>query len=216
MLYKDRQDAGLQLAEKLLKYKDEKPIIIALPRGGVVLGYEIAKMLNAPLDIIVARKIGAPSQPELGVGAIAPHGVRILNNGLIETLRISELQLEQIIEKETMEMNRRLELYRGEFSPLDLYEKTVIVVDDGIATGISDKAAVLSVKYLYPKKVILAVPVCPGNTAEKFRKYVDEFICMNEPQDFYAVGVYYEKFDQVNDEEVINLLKEARENIKSD
>lgn len=216
MLYKDRHDAGIQLAEKLLKYKDEKPIIMALPRGGVILGYEVAKKLNAPLDITVARKIGAPSQPELGVGAIAPHGVRILNHGLIDSLGISELQIEQIIEKETMEMNRRLELYRGDLTPLDLYEKTVIVVDDGIATGVSDKAAVLSVKYLYPKKVILAVPVCPINTAEKFRKYVDEFVCLNEPRDFYAVGTYYEHFDQVSDEEVITLLKEAGENISLD
>lgn len=214
MLYKDRHDAGIQLAEKLLQYKDENPIIMALPRGGVILGYEVAKKLNAPLDITVARKIGAPSQPELGVGAVAPHGVRILNHGLIDSLGVSELQIEQIIEKESIEMNRQLELYRGNLTPLDLYEKTVIVVDDGIATGVSDKAAVLSVKYLYPKKVILAVPVCPINTAEKFRKYVDEFVCLNEPTDFYAVGMYYENFEQVNDQDVINLLEEVNKNIE--
>lgn len=213
MLYKDRYDAGQQLAEKLLKYKEENPIILALPRGGVVLGYEIAKKLNAPLDIIVARKIGAPLQPELGVGAIAPKGVRILNNELIRTLGISELQIEQIIEKETIEMNRRIELYRGELPQLDLDGKTVIIVDDGIATGISDKAAILSVKHFFPKKIILAVPICPPYAAEKFRQYVDEFLCLIQPSDFYAVGAYYENFEQTSDEEVIDLLKKANEDI---
>lgn len=213
MLYKDRYDAGQQLAKELLQYKDEKPVIIAIPRGGVVLGYEIAKALNAPLDIIVARKIGAPFQPELGIGAIAPKGVRILNSGLIKTLGISELQIEQIIEDETIEMNRRIDLYRGKLAPLELSEKTVIIVDDGIATGISDKASIISIKHFYPKKIILAVPVCPPNTVEKFRKEVDGFICLAQPPDFYAVGAYYENFEQVSDEEVINLLHESRKNI---
>lgn len=211
MLYKNRIEAGQQLAKELLKYKEENPVIIAIPRGGVVVGYEIAKILNAPMDIIVARKIGAPSMPELGVGAIAPHGVRILNSDLIENLKISEIQIEQIIEEETIEMNRRLKLYRGEFPQIDLTDKTVIIVDDGIATGVSDKAAIISIKYAYPKKVILAVPVCPFNTAEKFKKYVDEFICLNTPHDFYAVGMYYENFEQITDEKVINLLQEANE-----
>lgn len=210
MLYKDRHDAGVQLAEKLLKYKNENPFIVALPRGGVVLGYEIAKVLNAPLDIIVARKIGAPPQPELGVGAIAPNNVRLLNLGLIQTLNISEHTLEQIIEEETAEMNRRIKLYRGKLPQPDLSDKTVIIVDDGIATGISDKAAILAVKKKNPKKIVLAVPVCPSNTADKFRKYVDDFLCLNEQINFYAVGVYYENFDQVSDEEVVNLLNEAR------
>lgn len=212
MLYKDRHDAGRQLAKKLLKYKDENPLILALPRGGVVVGYEIAKMLNAPLDVIVARKIGAPSQPELGIGAIAPNGIRILNGELIRTLGISESQIKEIIEKETMEMNRRTELYRGKLSPPDLFEKTVIVADDGIATGISDKAAVLSLPQLDPKKIVLAVPVCPPDAANKFRE-VDEFICLAQPPDFYAVGAHYENFEQVSDEEVINLLQEIRRGV---
>lgn len=209
MLYKDRYDAGRQLAEKLLQYKDENPVIVALPRGGVVVGYEIAKMLNAPLDVIVARKLGAPFQPELGIGALAPQGIRILNTGLIRTLGISESQIKQIIEEETAEMNRRIELYRGGLPPLDLYEKTVIIVDDGIATGITDKAAVLSLPQLEPKKIILAVPVCPPETAEKFKE-VDEFICLAQPPDFYAVGEYYENFEQVSDKDVIKLLQEAK------
>lgn len=212
MLYKDRHDAGRQLAEKLLKYKDENPIILAIPRGGVVVGYEIAKVLNAPLDVIIARKIGAPFQPELGIGAIAPNGIRILNGELIRSLGISESQIKEIIEKETLEMNRRAELYRGKQPPLDLFEKTVIVVDDGIATGISDKAVILSLPQLDPKKIVLAVPVCPPDAANKFRE-VDEFICPFKPPDFYAVGAHYENFDQVNDEEVINLLHDTKKNI---
>lgn len=214
MLYKDRHDAGRQLAKKLLKYKDENPLILALPRGGVVVGYEIAKMLNAPLDVIVARKIGAPSQPELGIGAIAPNGIRILNGELIRTLGISESQIKEIIEKETMEMNRRTELYRGKLSPPDLFEKTVIIVDDGIATGISDKAAVLSLPQLEPQKIVLAVPVCPPDAVNKFGE-VDEFICLAQPPDFYAVGAHYENFEQVSDEEVINLLQDAKKFINS-
>lgn len=213
MIYKDRYDAGQQLAEKLLKYKNEKPIVVALPRGGVILGYEVAKVLQSPLDIIIARKIGAPSQPELGIGAIAPNGVRILNHGLIANLGLSELQIEQIIEKEVIEMNRRIELYRSKSPPYDLADKTVILVDDGIATGVSNKAAILSVKYYYPKKIILAVPVCPENTAEKFYNEIDEFVCLSQPTDFYAVGAYYENFAQVSDDEVIELMKKSKENI---
>lgn len=215
MIYKDRYDAGRQLAEKLVRYKDENPIILALPRGGVVLGYEIAKMLNAPLDVIVARKLGAPLQPELGIGAIAPNGIRILNTGLIRTLGISESQIKQLIEEETGEMNRRTELYRGGLPPIDLFEKTVIVVDDGIATGITDKAAVLSLPQLEPQKIILAIPVCPPDSADNFKE-VDEFICLEQPADFYAVGAYYENFEQINDKEVIRLLHEAKQFINPD
>lgn len=211
MLYKNRQDAGYQLAQKLKKYTNDKPVIIALPRGGVVLGYEVAKMLNAQLDVIVPRKIGAPFHPEFGVGAIAPKGIRILNPEYINLLRISESQIEQIIEEETIEMNRRIKLYRKDLPPLDLHEKMVIIVDDGIATGVSTKAAVLSVKQMNPKKIILAVPVCPPDMAINFRKEVDEFLCLKEPPDFYAVGAYYNDFEQVTDEEVINLIQKAKE-----
>lgn len=213
MFYKDRQDAGHQLAEKLIKYINDKPVIIALPRGGVAVGYEAAKILNAPLDVIVPRKIGAPSQPELGIGAIAPNGIRILNTELVRFLGISKTEIEQIVERETIEMNRRIKLYRKDLPPLDLYEKTVIIVDDGLATGVSAKAAILSIKQMHPKKIILAVPVSPPDTADKFRTYqnVDEFLCLYEPPDFYAVGAYYQNFEQVNDEEVINLLQKAKE-----
>lgn len=207
MLYKDRFDAGHKLAEKLIKYKDENPIIIALPRGGVVIGYEAAKMLNAPMDIIVTRKIGAPFQPEFGIGAIAPNGIKILDTETVRFLGISEAEIEKIIEQETIEMNRRIKLYRENLPELHLSKKTVIIVDDGLATGVTARAAILAIKQMNPEKVILAVPVSPPDTAEKFRREVDEFICLNEPPDFYAIGAYYENFEQVSDEEVINLLR---------
>lgn len=210
MIYKNRHDAGCKLAEKLKKYINKNPIVLALPRGGVVLGYEVAKILNARLDVIVPRKIGAPFYPEFGIGAIAPNGIRVLNFEAINRLGISKIEIEQIIEDETIEMNRRIYLYRKDLSPLDLNEKTVIVVDDGIATGVSTKAAIMSIKKMNPKKIILAVPVCPPDTAEIFRKEVDEFLCLNEPPDFYAVGAYYEDFSQVSDEEVIELIKRAK------
>lgn len=211
MIFKDRQDAGMKLAEILLKYKDEHPIIIALPRGGVVLGYEVAKILKAPLDIIVPRKIGAPHSPEFGIGAIAPRLVVVLNDKMIEYLNISKQELEKTIEKETKEMNRRIELYRKNLPEFDLKGKTVIIVDDGIATGITTQAAVLSIKLLNPKKIILAVPVCPPDTTNKFDQHVDDFICMHVIPDFYAVGAYYDNFSQITDEEVIDLLQKSIE-----
>lgn len=212
MLYKDRQDAGSQLAERLKKYSDDKPIVISLPRGGVVIGYEVAKSLKAPLDIVVPRKIGAPFHPEFGVGAIAPGGIRVLDYDTIRRLSIADAEVEEIIDSETIEMNRRIRLYRENLPSIDLKGKTVIVVDDGIATGVSTKAAILSVRQHHPKMLVLAVPVCPPETAYRLRKEVDEFLCLEEPLDFYAVSVYYDDFRQVSDEEVINLLKKAKNN----
>lgn len=209
MIYNDRQDAGKALAEKLKKYSDEKPVIVALPRGGVVLGYEVAKALKSQLDIVVPRKIGVPHNPELGIGAIAPGQISILNNDLISRLNISRQEVDEIIEEETAEMNRRINLYRKNLPDISLYNKTVIIVDDGIATGLSTLAAVRSVKLLKPKQIILAVPVCPLNSAVRFEQYIDEFICLNAMPDFYAVGIYYKNFAQTTDEEVIDLLQKA-------
>lgn len=210
MIYKNRQDAGKQLAENLKKYAKENPIIMALPRGGVILGYEVAKELKAPLDVIVPRKIGAPQNPEFAIGAIAPKLVVILNDEIIKYLNIQKQYVEQIIQKETIEMNRRINLYRKNLPDLDLKNRTVIIVDDGIATGLTTQAAVLSIKLLNPKKIILAIPVCPSNANEKFEQHVNEFICLNVISDFHAVGVYYENFNQITDDEVINLLQKAR------
>jgi putative phosphoribosyl transferase len=210
MLYKNRKDAGIALAEKLKKYEHENPVILALPRGGVVLGYEVARALKAPLDVVVPRKIGAPQNPEFGIGAIAPNGTIVLNDEAVEMMGISGQMLEQIIEKETLEMNRRINLYRKNLPDLDLNYfkgKTAIVVDDGIATGVTTLAAVHSIKLLKPKRIILAVPICPTGVGAKFE--VDEFICLNAMANFYAVGAYYKNFDQTTDEEVVDLLQRA-------
>lgn len=211
MLYKDRQEAGKQLAEKLIKYISENPIVIALPRGGVVVGYEVAKKLKAPLDIIVARKIGAPFHPEFGVGAIAPNGIRVVNAETTRLLGISESQIDEIVEKETIEMERRINLYRNGLPSIDLKGRTIIVVDDGLATGVSTKAAILSLKKMKPKKIILAVPVSPPDAGNKFKHEVDEFLCLNEMPDFFAVGYYYYDFEQVSDAEVINLIQKNKD-----
>lgn len=207
MIYKDRQDAGKQLAERLKKYANENPIIMALPRGGVILGSEVAKKLNAPFDVIVSRKIGAPQDPEFAIGAIAPKLIIILNDEMIKHLNISEEAVDQIIQKETIEMNRQINLYRKDLPDIDLEGKTVIIVDDGIATGLTTQAALLSIKSLKPNKIILAVPVCPLDSKEKFEQHVDEFICVETISDFHAVCAYYDNFEQVTDDEVINLLK---------
>lgn len=216
LYYKDRYDAGRKLAENLLQYKDENPIVIALPRGGVVVGFEIAKMLNAPLDVLVARKLGAPFYPELGIGAIAPNSVKVLDKDIIKSLNVSDRDLETLIERETEEMYRRIELYRGKLQLPDLGGKTVILVDDGLATGVTARAAIKWIKNMSPKKIILAVPVSPPDTAEYFRNEVDELLCLHEPPEFYAVGAYYMNFDQTTDNEVISLLEKAKKFIRPD
>lgn len=206
MFYKDRQDAGRRLAEKLIGYKDKNPVVIALPRGGVVTAFEVAKLLDAPMDVIITRKLAAPFQPELGIGAIAPGDVIILNIEAIKFLGVSREEMEEIIKRETIEMHRRIKLYRCDSPPLNLEGKTVILVDDGLATGVTAGAAVMAIRKMTPEKIILAVPVSPPDTAAKFREEVDEFVCLAEPLDFYAVGAYYNDFEQVTDEEVISLL----------
>lgn len=210
MVFIDRHDAGRQLAQKLLRYKDKNPVVVAIPRGGVVLGYEAAKAIGAPLDIIITRKLTSHFNPELGIGAIAPRDVKIFDYELITYLKISNDTLDKIVNKANWEMQEKERLYRGEFPELDLSEKTVIVIDDGIATGVSDRAAVLSLRKMNPAKIILAVPVCSAQSAIKFRNDVDQFVCLLEPEDFYAVGTHYHNFEQVTDDEVINLLKEAK------
>ena len=209
MIFKDRNDAGRQLAQKLLHYRDKNPLILALPRGGAVVGYEIAKMLKAPLDVFVTRKIGAPFQPEFGIGAVAPNNIRILDEDTVSRLKISPDELERIIERETVELNRRIKLYRKNLPPLDLKERIIILADDGLATGVTAMAAVMAIRLMSPEKLVLAVPVSPLQTANRFRHEVDEFVCLQEPADFYAVSAFYENFEQITDDEVISLLHSA-------
>jgi predicted phosphoribosyltransferase len=214
-LFQDRSDAGLQLAQKLKIYQSEDPIILALPRGGVPVGYEVAQILHAPLDVIVARKIGAPWNPELGVGAVAP-GVQILDSNSLDLLGITATDIEKIIQKEKQEIERRQKLYQQDQKLSNITGKTVILVDDGVATGVTTRAAIQAIKKCNPSKLILAVPVGPADTMKALGQLVDNLICLEIPSPFYAVGAFYLTFPQVSDEEVIQLLMDAKESRKND
>jgi putative phosphoribosyl transferase len=207
MMFQDRADAGRQLAQRLTPYRDENPYVFGLPRGGVVVAREVARHLDAPLDVIVARKLGAPMQPELGIGAIAPGGVRVLDERTVRYLDIPGEQIDRIVERETGEMDRRLRLYRGDAPFPDVSGCTAIVVDDGLATGVTARAAVRSIRLHHPRRILLAAPVCAPESAASFRTEVDEVVCVEAPADFRAVGLWYDNFEQTTDEEVIALLR---------
>ncbi len=210
MIFNDRIDAGQQLADRLMGYRNMNPIVLGVPRGGVPVAYEVAKALGAPLDVVVARKVGAPFQPEFGIGAIAPGGVRILDDYAVRVLGIADEELESLIARETVEMERRLARFRSGLPPLELKDRVVIVVDNGIATGVTTRAAVRSVRLQKPERIVLGVPVCAAETADILRSEVDDFVCLQTPVDFRAVGFWYRDFTQVQDEEVIELLERAR------
>lgn len=208
-LFADRKDAGKRLAEKLKEKKYKKTIIIALPRGGVPVGYEVAKALNAPLDVIIARKLGAPGYEEYGVGAISEDDIIVLDIFALATMAITKDELNQILDKETKELHRRVEKYRDN-NDLNLKGKTVILVDDGIATGVTATAAINSIKEHNPAKVILAVPVCAPDFAKRLKATVDEFVCLKTPEDFAAVAECYSTFPQIRDSEVLEILQRRK------
>lgn len=207
MIFHDRIDAGKQLAWQLEKYKDQPDVIvIGLPRGGVVIAAEIARMIHAPLDIIVPRKIGAPGQEELAVGSLTEDGAVQLNSELMHMLGLSQADLAQIIEKEKKEAQRRLKLYRGDREPRFLKNKTIVLVDDGIATGSTVKAAIASARKEGAKKIVVAIPVGPVTTIKELKKDVEEVVCLQMPESFWGVGQFYRNFAQTSDEEVIRLM----------
>lgn len=210
MIFKDRADAGQKLAVALKKYKNaENTLILALPRGGVVVGFEVAQALNLPLDIVVPRKIGAPGNPEFAIGAITESGEGIFDEATIAAYNISQDYINKTVAIEKAEATRRLKVYRSSRPPLNLVNKTVIIVDDGLATGLTMRAAIKTVKQCGGKKIVVAVPVTPPDTAEIIKKEVDEIIYLDAPLFFGAVGAFYEEFTQTTDEEVIELLKKA-------
>ena len=208
-MFENRTDAGRKLATRLQKYRDRSPMIIALPRGGVPVGYEVAKALGAPLDVLIARKIGAPGQAEFGIGAIAQGGAVYLNQDLVRDLGVTQEYLDVVTRREMAEMARRLRAYRGNRAPLDVAGRTVIVVDDGLATGATTRAAVRALRKMSPREIILAVPVCAAQTAREIRAEFDEVICASAPEQFRAVGLWYNDFEQTTDEEVVSLLARA-------
>lgn len=211
MVFKDRAAAGRRLAVSLQEFRNENPIVLALPRGGVPVGYEVARALNAPLDVLIARKLGAPGQPELGIGAIAPGGVRVLNEEAIDMLGIREAEIEAIAAEEERELARRLRRFRGDRPPPALRERTVILVDDGLATGVTAKAAIRAIRKEEPRRIIFAVPVCASDTARSLSEEVDALVCLEAPPSFGAVGLWYQNFEQTSDEEVLEWLERARE-----
>lgn len=213
-VFKDRQQAGAKLAEALRKYAPVKPLILALPRGGVPVGFEISKGLNAPLDVIITRKLGTPGNKELGVGAISEGGTKILDRNMLEQTGLTEEDLGEVVKQEQSELLRRIKLYRGNRPLPEVKNKAVILVDDGLATGVTAKAAIASLKKLNPKKIIFASPVCSYGVAQELGFLVDDFVCLKVPSNVYAIGYWYEDFDQVSDEEVLGLLKQSRRFLK--
>lgn len=207
MLYKDRQDAGRQLAQHLLKYKTpSNAVVLGLARGGVVTAAEVAIALGLSLNVIVVRKIGAPGNEELAIGAISEEGDGIFNDHLIGLLGVSSDYIKKEVERQRRILKERLLLYRGKNSDLDLKGKTIILVDDGIATGASMRVAIRSVRHAGSKKIVLAVPVAAPDSLKKLSKEVDETVCLSAPSFFEAVGSFYRVFDQTTDEEVVQLL----------
>ncbi|HET7120715.1 MAG TPA: phosphoribosyltransferase family protein [Solirubrobacterales bacterium] len=205
-VFADRRDAGRRLAVALERFRGEAPLVVALPRGGVPVAYEIARALRAPLDILLVRKLGAPHQPEYGIGAIAEGGVRFIRSEELELTGVGEEELERVITAETAELERRRRLYRREREPLPVVGRTVILVDDGIATGGTAIVAAQALKERGAARVVLAVPVAPPGAEERLAERFDEVICLEEPHGFFGVGQFYVDFNQVGDEEVARLL----------
>ena len=208
--FEDRREAGRRLAEKLSRFEDERPVVFALPRGGVPVGYEVSRALGAPLDVFISRKLGAPNQPEFGIGAVAAGGVRFLNRDVIRSLGIPDDYIERITAREMAEVNRRLRYFRGGRPETDVSGRTAILVDDGLATGVTARAAVEALRQRRPRHLILAAPVCAAQTAELFVPRVDELVCLISPSDLGAIGFWYKNFEQTSDAEVVQLLEKAR------
>jgi putative phosphoribosyl transferase len=209
--FRDRAEAGRRLAERLYAYREEDPIVLALPRGGVPVAYEISRALDAPLDVFIARKLGAPDQPELGIGAVAQGGTRVLNERIVERLGIPDAYLDFVTRREQAEVERRLLLLRGDRPEPRLRDRTVILVDDGLATGVTARAAIVALRERGPRRLVLAVPVCAAQTAEVVRPEVDDLVFLQTPSDLYAIGLWYEDFEQVSDDEVVGLLRKVWE-----
>ncbi|MEJ2560252.1 MAG: phosphoribosyltransferase [Anaerolineae bacterium] len=209
MLFKDRADAGRRLAEELSGYSGRTDVIVlGLPRGGVPVAFEVAKGLKAPLDIFLVRKLGAPGQKELAMGAIAPGRVRVLNRDVVQALNISDEIIEAIAAEEQQELERRERAYRGDRPKPDVRGRTLILVDDGLATGASMRAAVIALRGQEPGGIIVAVPTAAPETCEALKDEVDEIVCVLTPQPFLGIGASYEEFSQMTDEEVRELIEQ--------
>jgi len=209
MRFSDRRDAGMKLATLMGRFRDERPIVLGLPRGGVPVAFEVARALNAPLDVIVVRKLGLPSQPELAMGAIGEDGIRIVNEDLCRRAGVGAAELANVERRERAELARRAKRFRGERRPVPIAGRTVIVVDDGLATGSTALAALQVARAHGAERVVLAVPVAPRETLREMELHADEVVCVEAPPNMAAIGPWYADFTQTTDEEVLRLLGAA-------
>jgi putative phosphoribosyl transferase len=210
MIFQNREDAGRQLAARLGRYANRSDVIVlALPRGGVPVAFEVAKKLSAPLDVFLVRKLGVPGHEELAFGAISTGGVRVLNPEVVQALRLPATVIAEVAAREARELERRERLYRDGRGAPELRGKTAILIDDGLATGATMRAAIAALKLQRPARIVVAVPVAAPSTVEELSGEVDEIVCAATPEPFFAVGYWYEDFSQTSDEEVRQLLREA-------
>jgi predicted phosphoribosyltransferase len=209
MIFRDRRDAGRQLAQRLSGHAGNDVVVLALPRGGVPVGYEVARALGAPLDVFVVRKLGVPGRSELAMGAIASGGVRVVNREVVDGLAIPAHVIDHVAVEEEAELARREAAYRGFRLPADVRGRSVVLVDDGLATGSSMRAAAHALRKRGPRRIVVAVPVASPSTCEELRQDVDAIVCVETPATFQAVGQFYEDFSQTGDEEVRELLQQA-------
>jgi putative phosphoribosyl transferase len=208
--FHNRFEAGRQLAQRLADYGDRDDVLVlALPRGGVPVAYEVAQALHVPMDLVLVRKLGLPGQEELAMGAIATGGTRVLNQEVLQQVAVPPQTLEQVTQREHQELNRRQRLYRGDQPDPQVQGRIVIVIDDGLATGSTMLAAVQALRQQAPARIVAAVPVAPPETCDMLSEYVDELVCLLQPSSFGGVGRWYDDFDQTSDQEVRDLLQHA-------
>jgi len=210
--FRNRADAGALLAMRLLPYEDRADVIVlALPRGGVPIGFAIAERLHVDLDVLVVRKLGVPGREELAMGAVASGGLRVLNDDVVALARVDKAMIDRAVAAEIAEIARRETRYRGGAPPLSLHGHTVILVDDGLATGSTMMVAIQAVRREHPHRIVVAVPVAASESCVEVGRHVDEVVCLHTPEPFGAVSLWYETFDQTSDDEVVALLRRARE-----
>lgn len=208
--FRDRTEAGQLLATRLTTYANRPDaLVLALPRGGVPVGFEIAQALNIPLDICLVRKLGVPGQEELAMGAIAPDGIMVLNNDVLRTMRISRQALLEVATSEKQELERQMQAYRGDRPAPQIRDRLIILVDDGIATSSTLRAAITLLQRQHPQGIIVAAPVAPATVCESLQKLVQEVVCLSTPEPLHSIGMWYKDFSQTTDEEVCSLLERA-------